>query len=222
MGVSPSGQDEDELRKLAKDAGDYFISARTNKKGDMRFDMLTMDGWLYHDLPWEYEPMDDARYDDLKKLIKDRVAKKTYHSKHSHNSLGKPKAGGKGKPSALDAKLDELGIGGLGLDYPAGRGEGIWTSGSWDEWDEYYELQQEDPLKHLNVDEEGNILGIEVDVKSRGVQWKILVTEEDMLNAEVDPDLMMWAPYEINFDHYSVWFVNGKGHHRSLHFSAMA
>jgi len=59
MGVFPSGQDEDQLRSLVQDAEDYFIAARANKHGSMRFDIQYASGIQIDDLPWEPYLQDD-------------------------------------------------------------------------------------------------------------------------------------------------------------------
>lgn len=62
MGLTPSGQDDKQLRQLAADAEDYFLAARTNKRREMRIDLLRGDGLLVTDIPWEvYAPTDSRR-----------------------------------------------------------------------------------------------------------------------------------------------------------------
>lgn len=73
MGLTPSSQDESMLRKLAEDTGDYFIAARTNKRGLMRYDLLREDGLLITDIPWQVYAPADSRREHWQSEIKDKV-----------------------------------------------------------------------------------------------------------------------------------------------------
>lgn len=212
MGVSPSGQDNTELANLAKDTGDYFIAARTNKKGEIRFDMLTSEGWLYHDLPWNYESVHDPRYEQLQEMIKERVQRKVYgyqRGRHVQTPAGAKQ--GKGT-AAAPATGSHLG-GGYG--------------GLWDEWDAYYQSQTADADlpdedSHITLDSEGEILNVKVWIRRKGTLYSITITRKDILNANVNPDLFMWAPTDINLDDFYAVYLNRVGQPHRRHFKEIA
>lgn len=73
MALTPSYQDDTQLRNLAQDTGDYFIAGRTNKKGEMRFDLLREDGLLITDIPWQVHAPVASRREHWQAQIKEKV-----------------------------------------------------------------------------------------------------------------------------------------------------
>jgi len=73
MGLLPSQQDEEQLSKLLQSTEDFFIAARANKSGGMRFDVLYANGLQVDNAPWQPMVASTDRAETMKALIKERV-----------------------------------------------------------------------------------------------------------------------------------------------------
>lgn len=103
MGTSPSEQDEDQLRELAGECGDYFIRAILNKAGRMEITIYLADiGVVVRDVEWElHEPIEVHRRERWKTEVEEKVSKKSFFS---IGSLGKGYT-----PSKLSDVVEDLG-----------------------------------------------------------------------------------------------------------------
>lgn len=53
MGVTPSGQDDKQMKEFAQIGHDFFIRLIANKKGEMKIDVYDYaNGFEFHDVPW--------------------------------------------------------------------------------------------------------------------------------------------------------------------------
>jgi len=91
MNVGPSDRDQQQLRDLVKDSEDYFIAARGNKQGDLRFDVLYSNGIQVEDVPWEPIRVSNEREEGWKKIIGDKVSKlqetRTVVTSYGHDTI---------------------------------------------------------------------------------------------------------------------------------------
>lgn len=76
MGVTPSGQDNDQMESFSKTGHDFFIRLICNKKGDMRIDVYDFaKGMEFHQCDWsvveEVEPDIDERVKELQAKLQD-------------------------------------------------------------------------------------------------------------------------------------------------------
>ena len=101
MGTGPSGQDDSQLVKLAEMCEDYFIAARGNKQGELRFDVLYGDGLLIENLPWRPLVENSERLEMWRGRIKEKVSILTYQSATYVAS------GGRWNPKAKSVFQDE-------------------------------------------------------------------------------------------------------------------
>jgi hypothetical protein len=125
MGVSPSGQDDTQL-KFFKDSGhDWFLRVIANKDGRMEFTLadFTHGMWI-KDIAWEiYSPAMDGLKDQIKKEIDEKVSLITY-------SYGNSGTWGSGR------SYDD--------DYYHGTGAtGYWTNGRFVRFDSRTETKEE-------------------------------------------------------------------------------
>ena len=69
MGISPSGQDDKQMKEFESNGYPFFIRLICNKRGEMKLDFYNYEtGMEYHDIPWQREVKEDAyqkRIDEL-------------------------------------------------------------------------------------------------------------------------------------------------------------
>jgi len=83
MGVSPSGQDDDEFLNFHKGGSSYFIRGICNKRGEMQLSVFfyTANLWVT-DCPWKVlTPSNNPRRDAIEKEIKEKVTHLSYTSR---------------------------------------------------------------------------------------------------------------------------------------------
>lgn len=87
MGVSPSTQDDDQMKVFAESCNDYFIRGILNKNGVMEFTLYLYEAGIeIHDVEWDiYEPTSDERRAHWKAEIAKKVTKRIYYARPGRN-----------------------------------------------------------------------------------------------------------------------------------------
>jgi uncharacterized protein YdaU (DUF1376 family) len=89
MAVTPSSQDNDQMKTFAESGHDWFIRLIANKKGDMKMDLYDYEhGILFEDLPWE--EISTHEEDEVKRQIDELYALLDAQKSVRHKRIKEP------------------------------------------------------------------------------------------------------------------------------------
>lgn len=91
MGISPSGQDDKQMKEFEGNGYPFFIRLICNKRGEMKLDFYNYESGLeFHDIPWVREVKEDAyqkRIDELLAQVEILQEEKELREKEAEKAM---------------------------------------------------------------------------------------------------------------------------------------